>query len=57
MKVSEFIRYLKQNGVRVENGKRHYKLYLNGKQSTAPRHLGSEINERLRLEICKQLGL
>lgn len=57
MKQSEFRRWLESQGVRVEQGKRHAKLYFQGKQSTLPRHPSHEIGEGLRKEIIKQLGL
>lgn len=57
MKVSEFKRYLAAQGVRFEQGKRHTKLYLRGRQSTLPRHGNQELGEGLRKAILKQLGL
>lgn len=57
MKVSEFKRWLEQQGVRIENGTNHWKLYANGKQSTLPRHPSKELNENLRKAILKQLGM
>ena len=56
MKLSEFARWLKAAGVTFKEGKKHTKLYLNGKQSTLPRH-AAEIGEGLRKAIIKQLGL
>ncbi len=56
MKNSEFARWLKLQGVVFEQGKKHTKLFLNGKQSTLPRH-AAEICELLRKAIIKQLGL
>jgi len=56
MKNSEFARWLKLQGVVFEQGKKHTKLFLNGKQSTLPRH-AAEICEPLRKAIIKQLGL
>jgi mRNA interferase HicA len=56
MKNSEFTRWLKSKGVTFKHGKKHIKLYLNGKQSTLPRHAG-EIDDRLRNAIIKQLNL
>jgi mRNA interferase HicA len=57
MKPSEFKRWLATQGARFENGSRHIKVYLNGRQSTLPRHPSHEIGEGLRRAILKQLGL
>ena len=56
MKISEFKRWLKQIGVTIKPGKKHDKLYFNGKQSTLPRH-AKELNEGLRQAIIKQLDI
>ena len=55
MKTSEFKRWLSEQGARFEEGSRHTKIYLNGRQSTLPRH--RELNDKLRLAIIKQLNL
>ncbi|WP_374258317.1 type II toxin-antitoxin system HicA family toxin [Aquabacterium sp.] len=57
MKISEFRRWLESQGVRIENGTKHWKLYLNGRQTTLPRHPSQELTEGLRQAILKQLGL
>lgn len=57
MKISEFKRWLESQGVRVDGGTRHWKLYYNGKQTTLPRHPGKELKEGTRIAILKQLGL
>jgi len=57
MKISEFLKFLRARGVEVDNGKKHYKLTLAGKQSTLPRHPGKELKEGTRLAICKQLNI
>ena len=57
MKLSEFKRFLEAQGARFEQGKKHYKVYLNGRQTTFPRHPSQEIGESLRNAILKQLGL
>lgn len=57
MKQSEFRRWLKAQGVEIKDGKKHLKLYYQGRQSTMPRHPGKEIHEGLRKAIIKQLGL
>ncbi len=56
MKLSEFSKWLKSQGVIFKQGKKHTKLFLNGKQSTLPRH-AAEINKLLRKAILKQLDL
>lgn len=56
MKMTEFRRWLLQQGARFEEGGKHTKVYLNGRQSTLPRH-AKEIGEGLRQAILKQLGL
>ena len=57
MKQSEFKRRLAEQGADFKQGKRHLKVYLNGKQTTLPRHGSHEIGEGLRKEILKQLGI
>ncbi|MDN7917645.1 type II toxin-antitoxin system HicA family toxin [Burkholderia gladioli] len=56
MKNSEFRRWLTGQGAVFVEGAKHTKVYLNGRQSTIPRHPG-EIGEGLRKLILKQLGL
>ncbi len=56
MKSSEFAKWLKAKGVLFKEGKKHTKLYFEGKQTTLPRH-AAEISEPLRKAILKQLGL
>lgn len=56
MKVNEFKRWLEAQGARIEHGSKHYKIYLNGRQCTLPRHSG-ELGEGLRKAIMKQLGI
>lgn len=57
MKVSEFKRRLAALGASFEEGSRHTKVYLNGKQSTLPRHGSQELGDGLRRAILKQLGV
>lgn len=57
MKQSEFLRWLKDQGVDAEDGKKHLKLYYQGKQTTLPRHPSHELGEGLRKAILKQLGI
>ncbi|MFZ3117066.1 MAG: type II toxin-antitoxin system HicA family toxin [Variovorax sp.] len=55
MKSLEFKRYLVSLGARFVEGGKHTKIYLNGKQSTLPRHV--ELPEGLHKAILKQLGI
>jgi len=57
MKLSEFKRWLANQGATFEHGSKHLKVYLNGKQTTLPRHPSHEIGEGLRQKILAQLGL
>jgi mRNA interferase HicA len=57
LKQSEFKRWLAGQGADFKQGKKHLKVYLNGRQSTLPRHPGHEIGEALRKAILKQLGI
>lgn len=55
MKLSEFKRQLVAMGARFEEGAKHTKVYLNGNQTTLPRHASQDIGEALRRAILKQL--
>lgn len=57
VKQSEFLRWLLAQGVEAKDGKRHLKLYFNGKQSHLPRHPGAELKTGLVEGVKKQLGL
>lgn len=57
MKNSEFKKYLKSLGATFKPGGKHDKVYLNGKQTTIPRHPGAEIPEGTRRAILKQLDI
>ena len=57
MKQSEFLRWLKANGVQVENGTRHLILTLNGKRTHLPRHPSQELKTGLVQGVKKDLGL
>jgi mRNA interferase HicA len=56
MKTRKFKKWLKSKDVICKEGRKHTKLYFNGRQSTLPRH-NDEINEGLRKGIIKQLNL
>lgn len=55
MKLSAFRRELAALGATFKEGSKHTKVYLNGKQSTLPRHGAAEIGKVLRQSILKQL--
>lgn len=55
IKRHDLIRYLESLGATFKEGGKHTKVYLNGKQSTIPRH--TEIKEGLVKAIKKQLGI
>lgn len=57
MKIREFRRWLKAQGVQCKEGGSHTKLYYQGRQSTLPRHPNQELGEGLRKAILKQLGI
>ena len=57
VKISEFKRWLESQGVQVMNGKSHWKLYYNGKQTVLPRHPSKELKEGTKRAILKQLGI
>jgi mRNA interferase HicA len=57
MKISEFKRFLENLGARIEDGKKHWKVTLNGKHATLPRHPSRELREGTRQAIRKQLGI
>jgi len=60
MKVSEFVRQLKKQGIQfAEHGREHDK-YVNpetGQEARIPRHKSKEIGTGLREQILKDLGL
>lgn len=53
MNTNQFKRRLKRLGANFKQGKKHTKVYLNGRQSIIPRH--SEITDDLVKLILKQL--
>jgi mRNA interferase HicA len=57
MKYSEFRRQLVALGARFVEGTKHTKVYLNGKQTTLPRHGPQDMGEGLRRAILRQLGV
>ncbi|MFN9471052.1 type II toxin-antitoxin system HicA family toxin [Acidovorax sp.] len=57
MKASELKRLLAKQGAQFEEGKRHTKVTLNGKQTVLPRHPSKELKEGTRQAILKQLDI
>lgn len=57
MKISEFKRWLEAQGVTVQDGTRHWRLYFRDRASTLPRHPSKELKEGTRRAILKQLGI
>jgi mRNA interferase HicA len=57
MKYSEFRKQLAALGARFVEGAKHTKIYLNGKQTTLPRHGAQDMGEGLRRAILRQLGV
>lgn len=55
MNTAQFKRQLAALGATFQQGAKHTKVYLNGKQTTLPRH--KEISEQLVKAILKQLGI
>lgn len=53
MKYSDLIKLLREQGATFKEGTKHTKAYLNGKQTTIPRH--KEVNEITAKNIIKQL--
>lgn len=57
MKQSEFLRWLKSQGVEVKDGSKHLKLFHKDKQTILPRHPSAELRTGLVEGVKKQLGL
>lgn len=59
MKYSEFKRWLTARGAKFVAGKgtSHYKVYLDGRQTTFPDHGAKEIGKGLVEQIKRDLGL
>lgn len=59
MKQSEFLRRLKSMGAEVTHGTRHLRLRapVSRKTQAMPRHPSAEMNERIRKDIIRDLGL
>jgi mRNA interferase HicA len=57
MKTSEFKKQLAALGATLVEGTKHTKVYLNGRQTTLPRHATQDLGEGLRHRILRQLGV
>lgn len=57
MKLAQFKRWLASRGAVFVEGAKHTKVYLNGRQTTLPRHGSAEIGEGLRRAILRQLNV
>lgn len=57
MKQSEFLKWLKLQGVEVKDGTKHLKLFFKDKQTVLPRHPNAELKTGLVEGVKKQLGL
>lgn len=57
MKQSEFLRWLKSQGVEISQGSKHIWLEYNGKCAAMPRHPSHEMPTGTAQVIKKQLGL
>ena len=60
MKVSEFIRQIKKQGIKFDSHGTRHDWYINpknGKMSQIPRHNSKELGTGLRERILEDLGL
>jgi len=57
VKQTEFVRWLRDQGAEIKDGTKHLKVYLNGKQTTVPRHPGKELSNTFIRVIKKQLDI
>lgn len=57
MKQSEFVRWLIRQGVRIEDGTKHLKLYYQDKYTTLVRHPSQELGKKTVQNTKKALGL
>ncbi len=55
MKYADLKKHLKAKGASFKEGSKHTKVYLNGKQTTIPRH--REVNKFVVDAIFKQLDV
>lgn len=57
MKLKAFLDELKKQGVIIEQGTNHYKLFYGDKWTTCTRHHAKELSNKSASNIRKQLGL
>ncbi|MBQ9600859.1 MAG: mRNA interferase [Neisseriaceae bacterium] len=57
MKQSDFVRWLRQQGVIIKHGTNHLKLYHNGAYTTLTRHPSQEIGSKTEAAVKKKLKL
>lgn len=57
MKISEFKRWLQDQGASFIEGGRHTRVTLHGRQTVLPRHPSRDLPEGTRRAMLKQLGL
>lgn len=57
MKQSEFLKWLKKQGVTATQGTKHLRLHYNGKSTILPRHPSQELPTGTVEAVKKQLGL
>lgn len=57
MKQSEFLKWLKAQGVEARQKTKHLHLIYNGKQTILPRHPSKELRTGTVQAVKKQLGL
>lgn len=57
MKTAQFIKFLKEKGVKVINRNRHYGLVYKGKKTVCLRHPSKEIDNNFAKKIAKQIDL
>ncbi|HHV6870854.1 TPA: mRNA interferase [Haemophilus influenzae] len=56
MKPKQFLKYLQSQGVEIQQGKKHYRLYRNGKNTQLTRS-SKDIAEATISKIKKQLDI
>jgi mRNA interferase HicA len=57
VKQSEFVKWLKDQGVQFRQGTRHLKLYYKGARSHLPRHPSKDLATGLVEDVKRQLKL
>ena len=57
MTFNQFRRYLRSLGAEFDEGTRHTKVYLNGRQAVLARHGTRDMGEGIRQKILRQLDV